>query len=93
MIIQVDKYQEDNPIIEVILATWIADYVLEIKFSDGKTNKVDFKKFLSNSSHPEIRKCLKQDYFKLFKIKDGNLIWNDYEMIFPIEDLYSGVIL
>jgi hypothetical protein len=30
--------------------------------------------------------------FKKFKIIDGNLMWNDYEMIFPLEDLYEGKI-
>ncbi|CAN5512853.1 hypothetical protein BH09BAC6_BH09BAC6_28110 [soil metagenome] len=27
-----------------------------------------------------------------FEIKDGNLNWNDYDMIFPISELYEGKI-
>ena len=28
--------------------------------------------------------------FKNYEIVDGNLNWNDYDLIFPIEDLYEG---
>jgi len=28
--------------------------------------------------------------FKEFQIIDGNLNWNDYDLIFPIYDLYQG---
>ncbi|MCX6583441.1 MAG: hypothetical protein NT166_24965 [Candidatus Aminicenantes bacterium] len=31
--------------------------------------------------------------FKKFKIEYGDLIWNDYEMCFPIMDLYENNIL
>jgi hypothetical protein len=30
--------------------------------------------------------------FNSYKIIDGNLNWNDYDMIFPISDLYEGKI-
>ena len=31
-------------------------------------------------------------YFKGFEVVDGNLNWYDYEMIFPLKDLYQGEI-
>ena len=31
--------------------------------------------------------------FKKFKIKYGDLVWDDYEMCFPIIDLYEDNIL
>jgi hypothetical protein len=89
---QIESDEVSNPIIEVTQAAQIADYVLELKFSDGKTKRVDFKKFLSGAHHPEIQKYLNQEQFKAFEVKDGNVIWNDYELIFPISDLYSGKI-
>ena len=89
---QIESNQADNPIIEVTQAVQLADYVLELKFSDGKANRVDFKKFLEAASHPEIRKYLDPKNFSEFELKDGNVIWNDYELIFPIGDLYSGEI-
>ena len=46
--------------------------------------------FLESSLHPSIRKYLDESKFNEYKIVDGNLNWNDYDMIFPIEDLYQG---
>ena len=45
------------------------------------------------SLHPEVRKYLNEDKYRQFKIIDGNLNWNDYDMIFPLEDLYNGKIM
>lgn len=42
---------------------------------------------------PTIRKYLSEEQFKDFKIKDGNLDWNDFDMCFPIADLYRNSIL
>ena len=33
-----------------------------------------------------------KEKFKAFKIVDGNINWNDYELIFSIEDLYEGIL-
>jgi hypothetical protein len=53
---------------------------------------VDFKSFLETSSHPSIKKYLDETKFKQFIILDGNLNWNDYDLIFPIADLHQGVV-
>ncbi|MDP4579129.1 MAG: DUF2442 domain-containing protein, partial [Saprospiraceae bacterium] len=63
-----------------------------IFFNDGVCKLVDFKLFLENSSHPAIKKYLDEFKFKQFLILDGNLNWNDYDLIFPIADLYQGII-
>jgi len=62
---------------------------LEITFSDGHVQNVDFGPFLQQA-HPELRKYLSEDEFTKFSVEHGNLSWNDYEMSFPIEDLYDG---
>ena len=62
---------------------------LEISFSDGHIQMVDFEPFLKQA-HPELRKYLDGNEFSRFAIKHGNLVWNDYEMCFPIESLYTG---
>ena len=46
--------------------------------------------FLSKSFHPSISKYLDENLFRNFEIKDGNLNWNDYDLIFPVYDLYEG---
>jgi len=62
---------------------------LEITFSDGHVQKVDFAPFLQQA-HPELRKYLDEKEFIQFSVEHGNLVWNDYEMCFPIEALYTG---
>lgn len=73
-------------------AKYLSDYAIRIKFSDGSDKLVDFKPFLSKSYHPSIRKYLDEQKFSDFMLKDGNLNWNDYDLIFPIWDLYNGKI-
>lgn len=76
--------------LNVVTANWVSGYVLEITFSDGFSHKVDFGPFLQGSVLPEVRKYADIEQFKGFKISYGNLIWNDYDLCFSIEDLYSG---
>ena len=77
-------------IIEIISARYIGDYAIRIVFNDETNRLVDFRPFLESSLHPSIRKYLNETMFKDFKIVNGNLNWNDYDMIFPVEDLYKG---
>jgi len=65
-------------------------YKIKLIFSDGTEQIVDFGPFLEKSQHPSIRKYLELNRFKSFKVVDGNLNWNDYDLIFPIADLYEG---
>ena len=76
--------------IEIKSALYIGDYAIRIFFGDGFNKLVDFRPFLESSLHPSIRKYLNESRFKEYQIIDGNLNWNDYDMIFPIEDLYQG---
>ena len=39
-----------------------------------------------------IKKYLNPDEFKKFTIEYGDLTWNDYDLCFPIADLYEGKI-
>ncbi len=87
----VEQYSEKQiDTIEIGSAKYIGDYAIRIKFKDGTDRLVDFKPFLSKSQHPSISKYLKENLFSDFKIVDGNLNWNDYDLIFPIWDLYNG---
>ena len=82
----------DQEIIEIKSAIYLGDFALRVYFTNGKNKLVDFKPFLSSSLHPSIRKYLSETKFKKFKIIDGNLNWNDYDLIFPVYDLYNGSI-
>jgi len=80
-------------ILKIIKAEYIEDYKIRLLFSDGKENTVDFQSFLRQAQNPMTRKFLDINEFKKFKIEYGDLIWNDYEMCFPIIDLYEDNIL
>ena len=89
----VEEYNEvQTDLIEVKSAVFIGDFAIRILFNDGVNRLVDFKSFLESSSLPSIRKYLDETKFMQFVILDGNLNWNDYDLIFPIHDLYTGVI-
>ena len=83
-------YGNDN--IEINSAKYIGDFAIRIIFKDGKENLVDFKPFIQKSNHPSITKYKQENIFLKFQIKNGNLLWGDYELIFPIWDLYQGKI-
>ena len=80
----------DGEELNVTNARWVSENTLEIEFSDGCLKSVDFKPFLAGSDHAEIRKYLDVERFKGFVISYGNLVWNDYDLCFSIEALYSG---
>lgn len=90
----VQDYNIDNTsdVIEVVSANYIGDYAIRVSFDDGTEKLVDFKPFLIKSIHPAISKYLKEDLFKQFKVTNGNLNWNDYDMIFPVHSLHEGII-
>ncbi len=90
MKISVDYSVNNNQPIWVDSAEHLSSYKIKIKFNDGMERLVDFEHFLSKSLHPSIQKYLNIDYFSKFEVTDGNLNWNDHDLIFPIGDLYDG---
>jgi hypothetical protein len=79
-----------NAEIAIISANYLKDYKIALKYNDGKTNVVDFEMFIKSSRHSDIQKYQDIQKFKLFNLSYGDLEWNDYELAFPIYDLYQG---
>jgi hypothetical protein len=73
-------------------AKYVNDYKISLLFNDGKENILDFKNFITQSEHPDIKKYQDLDLFKKFNLEYGELEWNDYDLVFPIYDLYQGSI-
>jgi len=87
----IEEYNDiQAEMIEIRSAKYIGDYAIRIFFNNGTNRLADFKPFLESSLHPSIRKYLDETKFKQYEIVDGNLNWNDYDLIFPIDDLYEG---
>jgi hypothetical protein len=79
-------------VIAIESAAYVAPYRLRLRFDDGRENLVDFGPFLTASAHPSIRAYLDKARFKQFTVEDGFLHWNDFELVFPMADLYAGTI-
>jgi len=77
-------------VISIDKADYLGDYVIRLQFSDGVVKDIDFQKFLENARNPMTRKYLDKEHFKSFTLDYGDLVWNDYEMCFPVWDLHEG---
>jgi len=83
----------DEQVISVEKVNHISDFKLELEFNDKTRQIIDFYPFLSVSLNPFIRKYLSPKEFAKFKIDEGDLEWNDYDLCFPIADLYENRII
>jgi hypothetical protein len=70
----------------------LGDYQLKLTFDDGAQQVIDFKPFLAESLHPDICAWLDKAKFDQYRLCDGELIWGDYELCFPMIDLYRNCI-
>ncbi|MFA5834438.1 MAG: DUF2442 domain-containing protein [Bacteroidota bacterium] len=86
------KTHEVKPsgVLSIERAKYLSAFKIKLGFSNGKSTIVNCKHFLMGNAHPSLKKYLKISEFKKFKVLNGNLNWNNYEMIFPIEQLYKG---
>ena len=82
-----------NEVIFITHVSYVKDYLLEISFNDGHISVVDFEQFICSSSNPDIIKYKEKKRFRHFKLDNGDLMWGDFEMIFPVIDLYKGIVL
>lgn len=79
-------------VISIDKAEYKGEYVINLHFSDGVERNIDFGDFLRKAKNPMTKKYLDKKLFKSFIIDYGDLIWNDYEMCFPVWDLHEGKI-
>ncbi len=89
MIVDCQTLAEDA-VVSVIGAEYILPYTIHLKFSDGAEQIINFRSFIEQSNHPDIRKYLHTELFSSFSITDGRLDWNDYDLCFSMQDLYEG---
>ena len=79
-----------NQIIDILSAEYAPPYAIRIRFSDGHAQTVDFEPFLRQAQHPDIRKYLDSQLFQTYALINGRLDWNDYDLCFPMQDLYEN---
>lgn len=80
----------ENQIIFIENADYLNGYKIRLHFNDKTTQTIDFENFICSSTNPHIAKYSDLAIFKNFSITDGDLEWNDYDLCFPIADLYEN---
>lgn len=79
--------------LEIVRAEYLSGYKIRLAFNDGMVRVMDFEPFLRKAMNPDITKYRQLRNFKKFHLHYGDLMWGDFEMIFPIMDLYERNIL
>ena len=78
--------------LEIVQADYISGYKISLSFNDGLVRVMDFEPFLRKAMNPDITKYRQLRNFKKFHLHYGDLMWGDFDMIFPIADLHCGEI-
>ncbi len=78
--------------LEIVGADYATGYQIRLSFNNGTQRMMDFEPFLRKATNPDITKYRQLRNFKKFHLHYGDLMWGDFEMIFPIEALYQGKI-
>jgi len=79
--------------LEIVQAEYVSGYKIRLTFNDGMVRVMDFEPFLRKALNPDTTKYRQLRNFKKFHLHYGDLMWGDFEMIFPMMDLYHGTIL
>ena len=79
-------------VINIVAAKQAGDLRIHLRFDDGTDQVVDFEPFLSHSLHPDVRAWLNPARFSAFRLEFGELVWGDYDLCFPVIDLYRNQI-
>ena len=80
----------ENAVIFIERAEHAGDFKIRLTFSDTVVRTVGFGPFLRRSRNPLIQVYLDPTAFAGFQIRKGDLVWGDYDLCFPIADLYDS---
>jgi hypothetical protein len=74
-------------VVAIEKAEYKGDYIINLQFSDG------FERILILGDFCKKQRIMTdKNSFSSFTIDYGDLMWNDYEMCFPVWDLHEGKI-
>ena len=67
---------------------------VSLTFSDKTTQTVDVGEYIRRHPHPQYNKYLNPRKFSRFTLENGNVVWGkNWDLIFPIEQLYKGTLV
>ncbi len=69
----------------------IGNLTISLTFNDNSMQTVNVGDFIRRHPHPQYNKYLDPRKFRQFTIDNDNVVWGkNWDMIFPIEQLYTG---
>ena len=86
------KTTTETEYLEIKQAKYVSDYKIRLTFNDRTVRVIDFGPFLSAARNPDTTDYRDRKKFKAFRIEDGDLVWGDFQMMFPILSLHRGEI-
>ena len=87
-----EKKSRMPKVVRIEAAEYVPAFKPRLRFDDGQESLVDFATFLSQSRHPSVQAYHDRKCFRKFALEDGFPHWNDFDLVFPMADLYSGQI-
>jgi len=64
-----------------------------LTFCDNTVQTVDIGDFIRRHPHPQYNKYLDPRKFNSFALDNGNIVWGkNWDLIFPVEQLHSGLL-
>ena len=80
--------------LKIVQAKATGGLSVELLFNDKSRQCINVGAFIKAHPHPQYNKYLDEDEFKKFSLDDGNIVWGeDWDLIFPIEQLHAGHIV
>ncbi len=77
----------------ILEATNAGNFSVNLRFNDGSCQTVNIGEFIQQHPHPQYNKYLNERKFKEFTLENGNIVWGkNWDLVFPIEQLYAGKI-
>ncbi len=78
----------------IIDAVDMGNLTVSLTFNDNTVQTVDVGEFIRKHPHPQYNKYLDAKKFRRFNIENGNIVWGkNWDLVFPVEQLYEGRIL
>ena len=78
--------------LSIVSAKYVAPLKVELHFNDDTVKTIDVGAFIKKHPHPQYNSYLNEKKIKKFKIEFGNIVWGEnWDLIFPIEKLHTGV--
>lgn len=79
--------------IHIIHAEDVGNLTVCLTFNDHSQQTVNVGDFIRRHPHPQYNKYLNPQKFSHFTLDNGNIVWGkNWDLIFPVEQLYAGVI-